>query len=109
MEMALPLMKLGVLATIGFYQPSNLLHIILDNEAHDSTGGQPNGVGDYPLRGRRPPRLMLPFGFCSGSPGEDSRGRSSATSSTRTFLVAREDTTGLAGKARPSDRATARK
>ena len=34
------LMKLGVLATIGFYQPSNLLHIILDNEAHDSTGGQ---------------------------------------------------------------------
>lgn len=34
------LMKLGVLATIGFYQPSNLLHIVLDNEAHDSTGGQ---------------------------------------------------------------------
>jgi phosphonopyruvate decarboxylase len=34
------LMKLGALATIGFYQPSNLLHIILDNEAHDSTGGQ---------------------------------------------------------------------
>jgi phosphonopyruvate decarboxylase len=34
------LMKLGVLATIGFYQPSNLLHIILDNQAHDSTGGQ---------------------------------------------------------------------
>ena len=34
------LMKLGVLATIGFYQPSNFLHIILDNQAHDSTGGQ---------------------------------------------------------------------
>jgi phosphonopyruvate decarboxylase len=34
------LMKLGALATIGFYQPSNLLHIVLDNEAHDSTGGQ---------------------------------------------------------------------
>jgi phosphonopyruvate decarboxylase len=34
------LMKLGALATIGFYQPPNLLHIILDNEAHDSTGGQ---------------------------------------------------------------------
>lgn len=34
------LMKLGALATIGFYQPSNLLHIILDNQAHDSTGGQ---------------------------------------------------------------------
>lgn len=34
------LMKMGNLATIGFYQPPNLLHIILDNEAHDSTGGQ---------------------------------------------------------------------
>ena len=34
------LMKLGALATIGYYQPKNLLHVILDNEAHDSTGGQ---------------------------------------------------------------------
>jgi phosphonopyruvate decarboxylase len=34
------LMKLGSLATIGCYQPKNLLHIILDNEVHDSTGGQ---------------------------------------------------------------------
>jgi len=34
------LMKLGSLATIGAYQPENFLHIILDNEAHDSTGGQ---------------------------------------------------------------------
>jgi phosphonopyruvate decarboxylase len=34
------LMKLGSLATIGCYQPKNLLHIILDNESHDSTGGQ---------------------------------------------------------------------
>jgi phosphonopyruvate decarboxylase len=34
------LMKMGSLATIGFYQPGNFLHIILDNEVHDSTGGQ---------------------------------------------------------------------
>ena len=34
------LMKLGTLSTVGFYQPRNLLHIILDNESHDSTGGQ---------------------------------------------------------------------
>lgn len=39
------LMKLGALATIGLYQPSNLLHIILDNEAHDSTGGQQTASG----------------------------------------------------------------
>lgn len=34
------LMKLGTLATIGHYRPRNLLHVILDNEQHDSTGGQ---------------------------------------------------------------------
>jgi phosphonopyruvate decarboxylase len=34
------LMKLGSLATIGYHQPKNFLHIILDNESHDSTGGQ---------------------------------------------------------------------
>ena len=34
------LMKLGSLVTIGYHQPRNLLHVILDNESHDSTGGQ---------------------------------------------------------------------
>lgn len=34
------LMKLGNLATIGHYRPRNLIHVVLDNEAYDSTGGQ---------------------------------------------------------------------
>lgn len=34
------LMRLGNLASIGAFAPSNLFHLILDNEAHDSTGGQ---------------------------------------------------------------------
>lgn len=34
------LMRLGALATIGYERPQNLLHVVLDNEAHDSTGGQ---------------------------------------------------------------------
>jgi phosphonopyruvate decarboxylase len=34
------LMKLGTLATIGAYAPSDLVHVILDNGVHDSTGGQ---------------------------------------------------------------------
>ncbi|HEY4251795.1 MAG TPA: phosphonopyruvate decarboxylase [Roseomonas sp.] len=34
------LMKLGSLATIGAYAPRNLVHVILDNGVHDSTGGQ---------------------------------------------------------------------
>ena len=34
------LMKLGTFATIGAYNPPNLLHLLLDNGTHDSTGGQ---------------------------------------------------------------------
>lgn len=34
------LMKMGTLATIGNAQPENLVHVIIDNEAHESTGGQ---------------------------------------------------------------------
>ncbi len=34
------LMKLGSLATIGAYHPPGLLHVLLDNGVHDSTGGQ---------------------------------------------------------------------
>lgn len=36
------LMCFGSVATIGHYAPKNLIHIILDNEAYDSTGGQPS-------------------------------------------------------------------
>jgi sulfopyruvate decarboxylase beta subunit len=35
------LMNLGSLATIGHFAPNNLVHIVLDNEMHASTGGQP--------------------------------------------------------------------
>ena len=35
------LMKLGNMATIGAQAPSNLIHILLDNSVHDSTGEQP--------------------------------------------------------------------
>ena len=34
------LMRMGSLATNGYYQPENMLHILLDNQTHDSTGGQ---------------------------------------------------------------------
>lgn len=34
------LMRMGNLATLGAYAPPELTHVILDNEAHDSTGGQ---------------------------------------------------------------------
>ena len=34
------LMRLGALATIGSRRPPNLVHVLLDNEMHESTGGQ---------------------------------------------------------------------
>lgn len=35
------LMNLGSLATIGSFQPKNLIHFVFDNSIHESTGGQP--------------------------------------------------------------------
>lgn len=34
------LMRMGSLATNGYYNPPNMIHILLDNNAHESTGGQ---------------------------------------------------------------------
>lgn len=34
------LMRMGAFATLGAYGPKNLLHVLLDNGAHESTGGQ---------------------------------------------------------------------
>jgi phosphonopyruvate decarboxylase len=34
------LMRLGGMTTIGYERPANLIHVVLDNEVHDSTGGQ---------------------------------------------------------------------
>jgi len=34
------LMHLGILSTIGYYQPKNFFHIVLDNEAYETTGNQ---------------------------------------------------------------------
>ncbi len=39
------LFNLGCLATQGRYHPSNLLHIVIDNEAHGATGYQPTASG----------------------------------------------------------------
>jgi phosphonopyruvate decarboxylase len=35
------LMQLGTLTTIGHYKNRNLKHILIDNNSHESTGGQP--------------------------------------------------------------------
>ena len=35
------LMNLGSLVTIGSLKPKNLIHVVIDNNSHESTGGQP--------------------------------------------------------------------
>ena len=43
------LMRLGAMATIGYRRPPNLLHVVLDNGMHESTGGQPTVTASLDL------------------------------------------------------------
>ena len=45
------LMRLGALATLAYEQPANLVHVLLDNEAHESTGGQSTVAHSMDLAG----------------------------------------------------------
>ncbi|MDR1470603.1 MAG: phosphonopyruvate decarboxylase [Spirochaetaceae bacterium] len=45
------LMHLGALASLGVEKPENVLHIVLNNRAHDSVGGQPTIAGHVDLCG----------------------------------------------------------
>jgi phosphonopyruvate decarboxylase len=63
------LMKMGNLATIGAYRPDNLIHIVLDNGVHDSTGGQATVSAGIDMAG-----IALACGYayaasCSGLEG----------------------------------------
>lgn len=37
------MMRMGNMATLGRFNKNNLVHLLLDNEVHDSTGGQASG------------------------------------------------------------------
>ena len=43
------LMHLGAMAVIGTSRPANLIHIVLNNEAHESVGGLPTAAGRVDL------------------------------------------------------------
>lgn len=43
------LMHLGAMAIIGANRPANLIHIVLNNEAHESVGGMPTVAGKVDL------------------------------------------------------------
>jgi phosphonopyruvate decarboxylase len=44
-------MHLGSIPAIGVQKPANLRHIVLNNRAHDSVGGQPTIAGLFDLSG----------------------------------------------------------
>lgn len=60
------LMKLGAFATIGAYRPANLVHIVLDNGVHDSTGGQATVSAGVDFA-----RIAAACGYRSGWLGDD--------------------------------------
>ena len=45
------IMRLGALTTLGAEQQPNLVHIVLDNGQHESTGGQPTSTATTDLAG----------------------------------------------------------
>ena len=40
------LMHMGSMATVGSNAPSNLVHILMNNEAHETVGGMPTVAGN---------------------------------------------------------------
>ena len=43
------LMHMGSMATIGVMKPDNYIHVVLNNEAHESVGGMPTVAGEVDL------------------------------------------------------------
>lgn len=52
------LMHLGAMTTIGAARPANLVHVVLNNEAHESVGGMPTAAGGIDL-----PAVALACGY----------------------------------------------
>ena len=63
------LMKLGNLATIGSRAPANLVHVVLDNGVHDSTGGQATVSANVDFAA-----VALACGYASGASCDSLRG-----------------------------------
>jgi phosphonopyruvate decarboxylase len=72
------LMKLGNLATIGGRAPANLVHIVLDNGVHDSTGGQATVSASVDFAA-----VALACGYASGASADSRHGFEEALGATR--------------------------
>jgi phosphonopyruvate decarboxylase len=72
------LMKLGNLATIGSRAPANLVHVVLDNGVHDSTGGQATVSQNVDFGA-----VALACGYSSGTSADSLAGFARAFEATR--------------------------
>ena len=72
------LMKLGNLATIGNRAPANLVHVVLDNGVHDSTGGQATVSANVDFAA-----VALACGYASGASCDSLRGFEQALGASR--------------------------
>lgn len=54
------IMHMGTLGTIGSFKPKNLHHILLDNQSHESTGGQPTVSSTLEFD-----KIAMGNGYCS--------------------------------------------
>jgi phosphonopyruvate decarboxylase len=71
------LMKLGAMATIGAWAPRNLVHVVLDNGVHDSTGGQATVSASVDFAG-----VALACGYATGTLCDDLAGFEQAFTTT---------------------------
>lgn len=60
------LMRMGNFATLGAYGGPNLVHVLLDNEVHDSTGGQATVSAGVSFA-----RIAAACGYATAMEGED--------------------------------------
>lgn len=80
------LMHMGAMAVIGTNQPKNMIHIVINNEAHETVGGMPTVAGNIDLV-----KIALGCGYCSAVSVADEESLEAAlqkavTSSELTFI-----------------------
>ena len=61
------LMHMGSLAVLGRYRPPNMVHIVINNEAHESVGGMPTVADGLDLAGVAR-ACGYPYAVCADSP-----------------------------------------
>lgn len=76
------IMHMGAMAVIGSEKPANLIHIVINNSAHESVGGMPTVAGKISLTG-----IAKACGYVSVSSVDDMLGLHNALEKAKTLNV----------------------